>query len=256
MEHGLRHLFDRHELELHYQPKVSVATGKVTGVEALVRWNSPEFGQVSPLRFIPLAEETRQIIPIGEWVLRTACRQQLFWQQQGIQLSMAVNLSAVQFVAPNIVDRIAAIIDETGVCPKNLEFELTESALVEKPDEVVKVLERLRALGHGISIDDFGTGYSSLSYLKNFPVTVLKIDRSFVRDLAHDSGDRAIAQSVVNLANNLDMKTVAEGVEDQNQLDILREIGCTYIQGFFYSQPVPAERLPDVIMKIHRVSAS
>ena len=250
MEHGLRHVLDRGELELHYQPKVSVATGQVIGVEALLRWNSPEFGLVSPMRFIPLAEETRQIIPIGEWVLRTACQQQLLWQQQGLQLSMAVNLSAVQFKSPSLIDRIAAIIDETGIQPEHLELELTESALVDKPADVVQVLEQLRSLGCGISIDDFGTGYSSLSYLKSFPVSILKIDRSFVRDLAHDSGDRAIAQSVVSLATNLDMKTVAEGVEELEQLEILKQIGCTYIQGFIYSRPVPADQIPAVVQRL------
>ncbi|MCE1225873.1 MAG: EAL domain-containing protein [Geobacteraceae bacterium] len=250
MEHGLRHVLDRGELELHYQPKVSVANGQVTGVEALLRWNSPEFGLVSPMRFIPLAEETRQIIPIGDWVLRTACRQQLLWQQQGIKLNMAVNLSAVQFKSPTLIERIAALIDETGIQPENLELELTESALVDKPDDAVRVLEQLRSLGCGISIDDFGTGYSSLSYLKNFPVTILKIDRSFVRDLAHDSGDRAIAQSVVSLATNLDMKTVAEGVEEPEQLEILKQIGCTYIQGFIHSRPVPADQIPAVVKRV------
>jgi len=250
MEHGLRHVLDRGELELHYQPKVSVASGQVTGVEALLRWNSPEFGLVSPMRFIPLAEETRQIIPIGEWVLRTACQQQLAWQRQGLQLSMAVNLSAVQFKSPHLIDRIAALIDETGISPDNLELELTESALVDKPDDAVRVLEQLRSLGCGISIDDFGTGYSSLSYLKNFPVTILKIDRSFVRDLSHNSGDRAIAQSVVSLATNLDMKTVAEGVEEPEQLEILKQIGCTYIQGFIHSRPVPADQIPAVVQRL------
>ena len=250
MEHGLRHVLDRGELELHYQPKVSVTSGQVTGVEALLRWNSPEFGLVSPMRFIPLAEETRQIIPIGDWVLRTACQQQLLWQQQGLQLNMAVNLSAVQFKSPTLVERIAALIDETGIQPENLELELTESALVDKPDDVVRVLEQLRSLGCGISIDDFGTGYSSLSYLKNFPVTILKIDRSFVRDLSHNSGDRAIAQSVVSLATNLDMKTVAEGVEEPEQLEILKQIGCTYIQGFIHSRPVPADQIPAVVQRL------
>ncbi len=247
MEHGLRHLLERDELELLYQPKVSVATGQVVGVEALLRWNSPEFGLVSPLRFIPLAEETRQIIPIGEWVLRHACLQQLEWLRQGLQLSMAVNISAVQFKSPALVERISGIIDETGISPENLELELTESALVEKPDEVVQLLERLRSLGCGISIDDFGTGYSSLSYLKAFPVTVLKIDRSFVMDLSHNSGDRAIAQSVVDLATNLGMLTVAEGVETPEQLEILEQIGCTYIQGFIYSRPIPADQIPDMV---------
>lgn len=252
MEQGLRRLLERHELELYYQPKVSVATGLVSGVEALLRWNSPEFGMVSPLRFIPLAEETGQIIPIGEWVLRTACQQQLAWQQQGLQLTMAVNLSSVQFKSPSLIEQIAAIIDESGINPESLELELTESALVDKPEKAVRLLEQLRSLGCGIAIDDFGTGYSSLSYLKTFPVTVLKIDRSFVRDLAHNSGDRAIAQSVVDLATNLDMETVAEGVEHPEQLEILRQIGCTYIQGFYFSRPVPAGQISEVVSALNR----
>ncbi len=247
LEQGLRHALERRELELYYQPKVSVSSGEVSGVEALLRWNSPDFGLVSPIRFIPLAEQTRLIIPIGEWVLRTACLQQVQWQEQGLHLSMAVNLSAIQLKSPGLVERIAAIIDETGILPEQLELELTESALVNNPDEVVQLLERLRSLGCSISIDDFGTGYSSLSYLKSFPVTILKIDRSFVRDLAHNSGDRAIAQSVVDLANNLDMQTVAEGVETDEQLAILQQIGCTYIQGFIYSRPVPAANVPGVV---------
>ncbi len=252
MEQGLRHALKQNELELLYQPKVSISTGRVTGVEALLRWNSPEFGTVSPLRFIPIAEETRQIIPIGEWVLHHACIQQLEWEKQGLGLSMAVNLSAVQFKAPELIERISAIIDESGIRPENLELELTESALVEKPDEVVRVLESLRSLGCSISIDDFGTGYSSLSYLKAFPVTILKIDRSFVRDLSHNSGDRAIAQSVVNLATNLDMLTVAEGVETNEQYKILKQIGCTYIQGYLYSRPLHADQIPAVVEKIQR----
>lgn len=250
LEQGLRYAKERQELELHYQPKVCVASGKVSGVEALLRWHSPDFGLVSPIRFIPLAEQTRLIIPIGEWVLRTACLQQVQWREQGLLLNMAVNLSAIQLKSPGLVERVAAIIDETGIQPEHLELELTESALVNNPDEVVQLLERLRTLGCSISIDDFGTGYSSLSYLKSFPVTILKIDRSFVRDLAHNSGDRAIARSVVDLANNLDMKTVAEGVESEEQLTILQQIGCTYIQGFIYSRPVQADQVSAVVRRL------
>ncbi|CAH2031866.1 bifunctional diguanylate cyclase/phosphodiesterase [Trichlorobacter ammonificans] len=250
LEQRLRQVLEKNELLVLYQPKISLATGKVTGVEALVRWNSPEFGMVSPLRFIPLAEETRMIIPIGEWVLETACRQQVLWQEQGLSLTMAVNLSSVQFKSPTLIERITAILDKTGMLAEQLELELTESALVEKPNEATWILEQLRSLGCGIAIDDFGTGYSSLAYLKNFPVTVLKIDRTFVRDLAHDSGDRAIAQSVVALANNLDMQTVAEGVEQQEQLAILRELGCAFVQGFIYSRPVPADELPAIVHTI------
>lgn len=250
MEQGLRYALERQELLLVYQPKVELKSGKVVGVEALLRWDSPAFGLVSPLRFIPLAEETRLIITIGEWVLTTACQQQVAWQRQGLELTMAVNLSSVQFKSPSLVERIAVVIDQTGIEPDRLELELTESCLVDHPDEVVRLLERLRFLGCGIAIDDFGTGYSSLSYLKHFPVTVLKIDRSFVRDLAHDSGDRAIARSVVDLANNLDMVSIAEGIEQQEQQDILQELGCRYVQGFLYSRPVSADQLPEVIREI------
>ncbi|MGE3550894.1 MAG: putative bifunctional diguanylate cyclase/phosphodiesterase, partial [Geobacter sp.] len=249
-DQGLRHALSRQELRLHYQPKLSLTTGRVVGVEALLRWESSEFGMVAPDRFIPMAEENRLIVPIGEWVLRTACQQQVAWLQQGLELNVAVNLSAVQFKTPDLIDRIAAVMAETGIRPDQLELELTESALVEQPDEVVRVLERLRGLGCGISIDDFGTGYSSLSYLKAFPVSVLKIDRSFVQDLAYHSGDRAIAQSVVNMADNLGMQTVAEGVETPEQQEILKQIGCTFVQGFMYARPLPAEQLPDAVAAI------
>ena len=252
LEHALRHALANNELMLLYQPKICLKSGRVTGVEALIRWNSPDFGLVSPIRFIPIAEETHVIIEIGEWVLRSACRQQITWKQQGLDISMAVNLSAVQFKSPILISQISSILDETSIHPERLELELTESALIEKPDEAVHVLENLRSLGCGIAIDDFGTGYSSLSYLKAFPITVLKIDRSFVRDLDHDSGDRAIAQSVVALANNLKMITVAEGVENTEQQAILQELGCDYVQGFLYSRPVPADQIPVTIETIQQ----
>ena len=251
LDQGLRYVLERDELRLYYQPKVDMITGLVVGVEALLRWESPEFGSVSPMRFIPQAEENRQIIPIGEWVLRTACLQQVAWCQQGLTLNMAVNISAVQFKFADLIEQIADVLDQTGIDPAQLELELTESALVDQPEEVVRVLERLRGLGCGISIDDFGTGYSSLSYLKSFPVTVLKIDRSFVQDLANNAGDRAIAQSVVNLANNLGMQTVAEGVESCEQREILRQIGCTYGQGYIYARPLPADQIPEIIASLN-----
>ena len=244
LESSLRHALERSELSLVYQPKIDLASGSMVGVEALLRWNSPEHGTVSPARFIPLAEETRQIMPIGEWVLKTACCQQVAWQQQGLSLTMAVNLSAVQFHTPNLIERIAVILDQTGIDPANLELELTESALVHSPAEAAETLENLRKLGVGIAIDDFGTGYSSLSYLKRFPVTTLKIDQSFVRDLARDSGDRAIAQSVVALGSNLSIKTVAEGVENLDQSVILKTMGCDLVQGFLYSRPLLPEQIP------------
>lgn len=237
---GLRYALEKNELLLYYQPKIDLASGRLAGVEALLRWQSGHFGMVTPDRFIPLAEETRMIIPIGRWVLQTACLQQVEWKSRGIDIPVAVNISSLQFKSPEIATQIGDIIRETGIDAGRLELELTESVLVDKPQTASRILEELRALGCGLAIDDFGTGYSSLSYLKKFPVTVLKIDRSFVTDLVNNSGDRAIAQSVVHLAFNLDMTTVAEGVEHSGQEDYLKRIGCRYAQGFLYSPPVPA----------------
>ncbi|MBJ6723348.1 bifunctional diguanylate cyclase/phosphodiesterase [Geomesophilobacter sediminis] len=245
--HALQHAMEKNELSLHYQPKISNGDGRIIGVEALLRWNSEELGAVTPDRFIPLAEESRLIMPIGEWVLRTACRQQVAWREQGLDLCLAVNISAVQLKSPHLIETVQAIIEETGIVPEQLELELTESSLVDKPEEVTRILERLRGLKCNIAIDDFGVGYSSLSYLKNFPVTVLKIDRSFVKDLSHNSSDRAIAQSVVDLANNLNMVTVAEGVEHPDQQRILEEIGCSYVQGYLHCRPVPPEQIPGIV---------
>jgi len=245
--HALHYALERNELCLNYQPKICNATGKVIGVEALLRWNNAELGSILPDRFIPIAEESRLIIPIGEWVLRQACAQQVAWKRMGYDLSMAVNLSAVQFKAPNLIETIRAILTETGMEAEKLELELTESCLVDKPDEAIKTLAKIRELNCNIAIDDFGTGYSSLSYLKNFPVSVLKIDRSFVKDLFSDSSDRAIAQSVVNLANNLNMLTVAEGVENSDQQEILKGMGCSYVQGYLHSRPVAPEYIPDIV---------
>jgi diguanylate cyclase (GGDEF)-like protein len=249
LSHALQHALPRNELFLYYQPKIGRIGRDVIGVEALLRWNSSEFGLIEPDRFIPIAEESRIIIQIGEWALRTACEQQVAWKKQGYDLSMAVNISAVQFKSNHLIQSVKDIIDETGVNPRQLELELTESCLVDKPTEAIGILEKLRDLKCSIAIDDFGTGYSSLSYLKNFPVTVLKIDRSFVTDLAHNPNDRAIAQSVVNLANNLNMVTVAEGVEHPDQERILEEIGCDYFQGYLYCQPVPPDQIPGFITR-------
>lgn len=246
LESALRHALERDELQVLYQPKVDLATGTMQGVEALLRWHNPVHGTISPLRFIPIAEETRQIIPIGEWVLKTACLQQVAWRRQGLMLSMAVNLSAVQFRTPDLIDRIATLLDATGIDPANLELELTESALVQDPVEAADTLQRLRNLGVGIAIDDFGTGYSSLSYLKRFPVSTLKIDRSFVRDLTCNSGDRAIAQSIVALSGNLNIKTVAEGIENREQCIILKSMGCHLAQGYYYARPALPEDIPQL----------
>jgi len=247
LTNGLRQALERSELVLHYQPKISFDSGRISGVEALLRWDSPEFGRVMPDRFIPIAEETMMIMEIGEWVLLKACAQQVAWKHQGLDLTVAVNISAVQFRSPRLVQTVQSIIEETGIVAERLELELTESCLVDDPEETIKVLGALRELRCHIAIDDFGTGYSSLSYLKNFPVTILKIDRSFVRDLTENSGERAIAQSVVDLANNLNMITVAEGVELPEQQKILEDIGCHFSQGHLFSEAVPAGAIPGIV---------
>lgn len=247
--HLLKSAVDRNELVLYYQPKVCNKTGRMTGVEALLRWNSTELGMVMPDKFIPVAEESRLIIPLGEWVLRNACKQQVAWKRLGNDLTMAVNISAVQFNDPRLVETVGSIIGASGIDPEMLELELTESALVDRPDEVIETLVKLRELKCNIAIDDFGTGYSSLSYLKDFPVSMLKIDRSFVKDICHNPSNRAIAQSVINLANNLNMVTVAEGVETVDQQVLLNDMGCCYVQGYLHSPPIPADDIPNIITR-------
>ncbi len=243
MEEALRYAISKQELFLLYQPKVELATGFITGVEALLRWQSPEFGLVRPDTIIPLAEETKLILPIGEWILESACRQQTKWLAEGHDISMAVNISSVQFKDSELPQKIGRIIRETGIATNRLELELTESILVENPKYVSKFLATLRQLGCSLAIDDFGTGYSSLSYLKSFPLNVLKIDKSFIFDMEKNPSDRAIVQSIVNLARNLSMKTVAEGVENLRHRDILTALGCDYAQGYYYSRPEHPEKI-------------
>lgn len=242
LEGDLRLAIERDEFLLYYQPQIDVATGKAIGVEALIRWQHPQRGLVAPDTFIPIAEETGLILPIGDIVLRMACRQLTAWLSQGIApLRMAVNLSARQFKQGNLPDRAAQIISETGVDPHLLELEITESAAMENPKETIAHLDRLKAMGIGLAIDDFGTGYSSLSYLKLFPVNRLKIDRSFVKDIETDSNDAAIAAATIALAHTLGKEVVAEGVETEAQLAFLQYQQCDMVQGYFFSRPLPAE---------------
>ncbi|HJV65979.1 MAG TPA: EAL domain-containing protein [Geomonas sp.] len=247
LTHALQHALEREELQLHYQPVICNANGRVCKVEALLRWRCEEFGVVMPEKFIPIAEESGTIAPIGEWVLRTACEQQVAWKKAGYDLSVAVNISAAQLKTPQLIQRLKEIIEECGIVPAQLEIELTESYLAGKPELVRDCLQKLRETGCKIAIDDFGTGYSSLSYLKNLPVNVLKIDRSFVRDVSSDPSDLAIAHSIVALANNLHLETVAEGVETEAQQAILHGIGCQYSQGYLHSPPVPAGEIPALL---------
>jgi len=246
LETDLRRAVERHELRLHYQPLVDLATDRIVGLEALVRWQHPTRGLVPPLLFIPLAEETGLIHSIGRWVLETACQQARAWQLElpnsaGIRLS--VNLSARQFTEPDLVLQVDAILAETGLDPGNLELEITESVLMDESEVGIETLRALRALGVRLVLDDFGTGYSSLSYLKHLPLDTIKIDRSFVAEMTDNAADAAIVEAVVALAHGLHIDVVAEGIETAAQLAALRELGCDRGQGFFYARPLPADEL-------------
>ncbi len=241
IEGALRNALERNEFVLHYQPQVNLASGQVVGMEALIRWQHPELGVVAPDRFISVAEETGLIVPIGAWVMRTACAQTRAWQEAGLgQLRVAVNLSARQFGAPNLLADIAAVLEHTGLAPGLLEIELTESLFMSDVSVAVETMHSMKKLGVNLSIDDFGTGYSSLSYLSRFPIDVLKIDRSFVNDIGHDANDAAIVTSIISLAHNLKLDVIAEGVETLEQLDYLRRHGCDEMQGYYFSRPLAA----------------
>ena len=241
LEAGLRHALERGEFRIHYQPKIEITTGTITGVEALLRWQHPERGLIAPDRFIPLAEATGLIVPIGLWTLREVCERGKAWQSLDLpRFPIAVNLSATQFRQQDLVPQLAAILKSTGFDPKYLELEITESVVMQDPDKVVMKLEVLRRMGVRLAIDDFGTGYSSLGYLKRFPINNLKVDRSFVRDLAHSSDDVAITRAVIAMAHSLGMNVIAEGVELKEQFDVLREEGCDEFQGWL-CRPALAE---------------
>ncbi len=239
-EAALRRALEREEFSLYYQPKLDLRIGQVTGLEVLLHWSHPEFGTTA--KFIPILEDTGLIVPVGEWVLRSACRQVKQWQAKGLPpLRVSVNISARQFMQPKLVASIAQILADTGLEPGLLEVEMTESLLMVHTEASVAVLSALKALGIHISVDDFGTGYSSLSYLKRFPVDVLKIDQSFVRDITTDPDDAAIVRAIIALAHSLRLGTIAEGVETEAQLQYLRTQGCDEIQGYLLSRPLPAD---------------
>ena len=244
LETGLRKAIERNELRLHYQPEVDLRSGSVIGVEALIRWQHPDMGLISPMEFIPLAEETGLIGSISEWVLRTACTQNKAWQRAGYpEIRVSVNLSASQFKSQKLLEMIANILKETEFNANLLELELTESTLMEEAEASISTLDNLNRMGIYISIDDFGTGYSSFSYLKRFPINTLKIDRSFVHEVTADSDDAAIVTAVTTLAHSLNLKVVAEGVETKEQLEILKNLECDIVQGFHISRPVPADEV-------------
>jgi diguanylate cyclase (GGDEF)-like protein len=244
LEAGLRHGLDRGEFRIYYQPKIDMTSGALTGVEALLRWQHPERGLIGPDKFIPIAEATGLIVPIGLWVLREACTRAKAWQNAGLpRFTVAVNLSPSQFRQEELVPQVAEVLRSTGLDPKCLELEITESVVIQDPDKVVVKLETLRRMGVRIAIDDFGTGYSSLGYLKRFPINSLKVDRAFVKDLPHSSDDIAITRAVIAMAHSLDMNVIAEGVELREQFDTLRKEGCDEFQGFLCRPAMTEEDL-------------
>ncbi|WP_312518729.1 EAL domain-containing protein [Massilia sp.] len=248
LEGALRHALQEGQFELHFQPQVDLSSGLVVGTEALIRWRHPLLGTVRPDRFIALAEETGLIVPIGAWVLRAACLQNRRWQRAGYgPLRVAVNLSARQFAEPDLVATVARVLEETGLAPDSLEIELTESMMVTDVEAAIQTMLCLKGMGVKISIDDFGTGYSSLSYLKRLPVDVLKIDRSFVHDIAGSADGAALVHAIVSLAHGLRMGVIAEGVETIEQLDYLRGCGCDEVQGYIYGQPQTVEALEPLL---------
>jgi diguanylate cyclase (GGDEF)-like protein/PAS domain S-box-containing protein len=241
VEAQLRRALERDEFRLVFQPKVQIASGRINGFETLLRWTSPVLGDVAPERFIPIAERTGLIIEIGAWVFQAACRHLHRWQQAGADIKLAVNLSPRQFYQSDLVPMISQCVERCAIAPGSLELEITESALMSREQEVDVLMREIRALGIELSIDDFGTGYSSLAYLKRFPVQRLKIDRAFIRDLGHDDDSAAIVRSILNLANGLKLNVVAEGVETETQLAILRSMTCDEYQGYLFSRPVEAD---------------
>jgi predicted signal transduction protein with EAL and GGDEF domain len=246
LELDMRQALARREFLLHYQPQMNLENNRLTGCEALIRWRHPERGTVSPVDFIPLAEEIGLIVPIGEWVIRQACRDAAAWPAP---LSVAVNVSPAQFKSERLVETILSALSTSGLPAKRLEVEITEGVLLQESEKTLQTLHRLRALGVRVSMDDFGTGYSSLSYLRSFPFDKIKIDRSFVKDLAAKPDGDAIIRAIAGLGKSLGMTTVAEGVETHDQMQRIRAEGCTDVQGYLISKPIPADDLLTLLGK-------
>jgi len=248
LENDLRRALEKDELVLYYQPQVDIVNGQVVGVEALIRWEHTEKGLVPPLDFIPIAEENGLINPIGEWVLKTACKQSRKWQEAGIHaIPMSVNIASQQFQQRNFIEIISNAINDSGISPKDLMLEITESTLMENTDAVSAKLHEVTSMGVQLSIDDFGTGYSSLSYLKRFPIHAIQIDYSFVKALNTNPDDAAIVEAIISMARSLRLDVIAEGVETEEQLEFLREQGCGVVQGYLFSHPLPADDIQNFL---------
>jgi diguanylate cyclase (GGDEF)-like protein len=243
----LHRALERDELLLHYQPQINLKTGEITGVEALIRWKHPQHGMVPPMKFIPLAEETRLILPIGEWILHTACTHTVDWHKRGFKLSVAINLSPLQVEDQGLQEMVADALSNTGMNPEYLELELTENILIQRPEVVYKIFRQLRAKGVRLAIDDFGTGYSSLNYLSRLPIDKLKIDKSFIPDIANDPNDRSIVEAIISMAHSLRLKAIAEGVEAEDQAEFLRRLNCDEAQGYLFGKPVSKEKMDAIL---------
>jgi EAL domain-containing protein (putative c-di-GMP-specific phosphodiesterase class I) len=246
LESSLRSALAKEQLFLMYQPQMDIATGRIIGLEALLRWQHPDLGLVPPDKFIRIAENCGLIVPIGEWVLRTACGQARKWQDEGLPaVSIAVNVSAVQFRQEGFCALIRKVLEDTGLAPQCLELELTEGLLLANADVTVSVLQDLKAMGVTLAIDDFGTGYSSFSYLRQFHISKLKIDRLFIRDVAVKPDDAAITAAIISMAKSLNLKVIAEGVENEAQMSFLRAHHCDEIQGYYFSKPLTVDKAAD-----------
>ncbi|MCX6006822.1 MAG: EAL domain-containing protein, partial [Chloroflexi bacterium] len=248
IETNLRFALERNELFLHYQAKLDFKTGAITGVEALLRWQNPFLGSVTPTQFIPVAEEAGLIVPIGRWVLRTACSQNVAWQRQGLPaVCMAVNLSLKQFTDNNLLDDIGAALKDSGMAPDLLELEITESIVMHNSTHIIDTLSKIKNMGVRLAIDDFGTGYSSLAQIKRFPIDTLKVDRSFIRNIPKDIEDNAITEAIIAMGKTLSLTVIAEGVETQEQMDFLKKHACDQIQGYYFSRPIPPDQFADLL---------
>jgi EAL domain-containing protein (putative c-di-GMP-specific phosphodiesterase class I) len=257
LTNSLYRALERDELVLYYQPQINIVTQDIVGFEALLRWNHPEYGMISPTVFIPLAEQTGLINPIGEWVLNTACRQNKKWQEMGFPLvHMSVNLSVEQFRNPNLISIIKNALSESGLKSRYLELEITEGTAVKESGYILNELQELRKLGISVAIDDFGTEYSSLSRLKTLPADRIKIDMLFVHSISQGSRDKAIAKSIIQMAQNLNLKVIAEGVETEEQFDFFSKEKCDEVQGFYFYKPMPAEEINKSIISKFNLSTT
>jgi len=250
LEASLRHALERSEFFLQYQAKLDLRTKRITGVEALLRWQHPKLGLVPPAQFIPVAEDTGLIVPIGRWVLSTACAQNAAWQREGLPpVCMAVNLSARQFADDSLPQDIRAVLEETGMKPELLELELTESMVMRNAERATRLLGQIKKMGVRIAIDDFGVGYSSLAQIKRFPIDTLKVDRSFIRDLERNAEDRAITEAIISMGKTLSLTVVAEGVETQEQQTFLTDHACDAMQGYYFSKPIDHDEFASFVRK-------